>query len=1020
MKILAIRGKNLASLSGDFALELEQEPLKSVGLIGITGPTGSGKTTMLDALCLALFDRIPRLDHAHHGSALADSDALKTSDPRSILSRGTAHGYAEVDFQGHDGHNYRARWELRRARGRVSGKLQTAQMTLRALPSGELRGRTKTEVLQEVEAVLGLSYSQFRRSVLLAQGDFASFLLAGENERAQLLERMTGTQIYAQVSRLAYQKAQESTRELQQLEQVINSWAPMPGPQRKELESELKKVLEQRKNLSSELKTIETGLHWHRHRQELEKAEREAKLKVEQAETQRTRRDQLREECGQVARARSYRKLHEEQEILEQRASQLHQLQSCCKDRNQAVPHELCRQLPIAQTWQNTLTRSQLKAEELQKLVKSSQILTAEISALKEELDDCQKQGKVWQENFIKQQGLLQALEKRWEAFPRDQLLKQAQLLSQDQQKHEHSQHLLAQHIKLAEEKSLLESSSKALEKELQELAIRQETDDKRAINLDASLKEAQATLERLKSQLSMSEWRSQLQDGEPCPLCGSCEHPLAHEDIRTELLNDQQQRCNDLQAELSKLHKERLKSSQSQAKLEAQHQALSLRQERLSEALAASDIKSLEEHSKQLKHSQEELLDRQKKINEQSRDLQEIERELLAQREHFHRSERERQAGHEQYQALRNQWEKELARENELRKESVELESARTELEKQLAANFEQVLEEVEKTQKAVEEGSLKLQKALHTLGWSTEQLKHYLSRDEKWLEATLAKLQEQEKQASLWQGRWDQAQQLLEEHLKEQPNAKELEELKNLSRDLTTRQQTTEQRCYEVQGILKADSEKREKTDTLQQELNAKRAGAAKWEILRELIGSSDGHKFRRYAQSLTLELLLAQANHQLHEIMPRYSLERVSGSDLDLQIVDHDMGDERRSAVSLSGGESFLVSLALALGLSSLAAERNRVLSLFIDEGFGALDPDSVDIAITALESLQASGRQVAVISHLPSLIERLGTTVQLTPRGGGKSQLTISTATGGAHAPADIDEKRLEIALHSGTN
>jgi exonuclease SbcC len=179
---------------------------------------------------------------------------------------------------------------------------------------------------------------------------------------------------------------------------------------------------------------------------------------------------------------------------------------------------------------------------------------------------------------------------------------------------------------------------------------------------------------------------------------------------------------------------------------------------------------------------------------------------------------------------------------------------------------------------------------------------------------------------------------------------------------------------------------------------ELEKERSDALVWQQLGQLIGSADGQRFRVFAQSLTMETLLAQANVELKSLAPRYVLQRVASQDLEIQVVDRDMGDEVRSTASLSGGESFLVSLALALGLSSLASETVRIESLFIDEGFGALDPQALEHALSTLDALQSSGRQVGLISHVPGLAERIGVQVQVQPRGNGASTVTI--VAGGA--------------------
>jgi exonuclease SbcC len=167
-------------------------------------------------------------------------------------------------------------------------------------------------------------------------------------------------------------------------------------------------------------------------------------------------------------------------------------------------------------------------------------------------------------------------------------------------------------------------------------------------------------------------------------------------------------------------------------------------------------------------------------------------------------------------------------------------------------------------------------------------------------------------------------------------------------------------------------------------------------RWGQLSELIGSADGKKFRNYAQQFTLDVLLGYANSHLAQLAKRYRLERVvnqAGPSLGLMVRDQDMGGEVRSVNSLSGGESFLVSLALALGLASLSSNRVRVESLFIDEGFGSLDSETLRVAMDALDGLQSMGRKVGVISHVQEMTERIATRILVQPSGGGTSSVTV---------------------------
>jgi energy-coupling factor transporter ATP-binding protein EcfA2 len=239
VRILAIRGSNLASLAQDFEIDLAGGELGAAGLFAITGPTGAGKSTLLDALCLALFDRTPRLG-ARSQVLIGRSDdvamRLGAHDVRSLLRRGAAAGWAEVDFEGEGGRRFRARWSVRRARGKATGKLQDQTITLENLDTGERLGGTRTETLDAIQARLGLSFDQFRRSALLAQGDFAAFLRADTRDRADLLERMTGTEIYGALSLAAHRRCGEveaglrARRELAARIAVLGDEAPGPPP----------------------------------------------------------------------------------------------------------------------------------------------------------------------------------------------------------------------------------------------------------------------------------------------------------------------------------------------------------------------------------------------------------------------------------------------------------------------------------------------------------------------------------------------------------------------------------------------------------------------------------------------------------------------------------------------------------------------------------------------------------------------------------------------------------------------
>jgi exonuclease SbcC len=202
-----------------------------------------------------------------------------------------------------------------------------------------------------------------------------------------------------------------------------------------------------------------------------------------------------------------------------------------------------------------------------------------------------------------------------------------------------------------------------------------------------------------------------------------------------------------------------------------------------------------------------------------------------------------------------------------------------------------------------------------------------------------------------------------------------------------------TLHQRATALQLALQQDDARRRGAAEMLLLIEAQETVQRRWAQLNELIGSADGKKFRNYAQQFTLDVLLGYANRHLAELARRYRLERVRDT-LALMVVDQDMGEELRSVHSLSGGESFLVSLALALGLASLSSNRVRVESLFIDEGFGSLDADTLRVAMDALDGLQALGRKVGVITHVQEMTERIATRILVRRSAAGSSELAIA--------------------------
>ncbi len=312
MRILAIRIKNLASLDGLTEVDFTSEPLNSAGIFAITGPTGAGKSTLLDAICLALYTRTPRYEQAREiGIEVQDvgGSTISQRDPRGILRDGTAEGFAEVDFIGTDKQHYRANWSVRRARNSPAGSLQSSVHTLKNLSTNTDIPGKKNELLDEIERLIGLNFDQFTRSVLLAQGDFTAFLKAGKDEKSALLEKLTGTKIYSEISEQVYRNYKEQEQAFRDLQQRIEHIATLP-------EEELQELKEQKIIVDSDLQKVELRLNelsseisWHQRLAELKLGVNGAELEHNHAliqQQQSTDREQNLLQTQQVQATRTW------------------------------------------------------------------------------------------------------------------------------------------------------------------------------------------------------------------------------------------------------------------------------------------------------------------------------------------------------------------------------------------------------------------------------------------------------------------------------------------------------------------------------------------------------------------------------------------------------------------------------------------------------------------------------------------------------------------------------------------
>jgi len=1240
VRILAIRGQDLASLAGEFAVELAAPPLADAGVLVISGPTGAGKSTLLDAMCLALFDRTPRLSGGRGGSAVGfiqevDRGALSSLDPRCLLRRGASAGRAEVEFLGQDGRRYRATWRVRRARNRPTGRLQAQTLELWDLDrDAAAGGSTKTETLAAIERALGLDYEAFCRSVLLAQGEFASFLRAAPGERADLLEKLTGTELYGRISRAAHARAGEARRAHELLAAERDATTLLPDDDRAELARRRERLTAARDLARRAREGAAEAVRWyealdaHAAREERARTERAAaeaawadaaplRTALAEAEAARPLREPL--AAAERARASRDRAAAADGERAAERARA--EAEGDAADaawqtaRDAAAETEARRveregELRAARALDVELAQDAELLAEAEAAAERAEAEAGEAeagAAARAEARDAAAGRAEAAAAWLAERADVEPLAARWDRWEG--------LLEDAARRRERLAALAAERPALAEaaerteaaraaaaaeaesaaaalaraeadlaaaraegpadpraERERVEARRLALtelahaarraaeaEAERAEAAARLGAERSGAVEAEARAREAAAAvpvaaaaraeaeraLTASRAALDLDARRHELRPGEPCPLCGAREHPYADDlpplarlvaegEARvaalTGALEAARRDAAGLEAERAasaervraaaaqvtraegeggsaRAEVDRLRSGLGEeappadaaaaeaARVDAAERLAALdaraaRVERASDArdaardardrasaalaaaeaeardaaaaLAAADREAADARAeaerltaelapafepafdpafdpaegdlfartwrKALARDPRGFLAEQRRRVEawagrrRERDAAAAERTRLAGEAEAARAraeERRERAGAAAAERARRA-ERAAARRAEragllegraadavaaeldaaAAAAAADLEAARGRREKASAAlaaagsrRAEAAARRTE-AESAAGEADAALAAALAEAGLSEAELRARLARGDAWLRETRAELAALER-------RGQAAAQALEihaaqraEHERRGPPDLGREAAAELLASGRERAERLEADLLEVAAALEADDRARARRAALAPRLAAARDAAEAVGRPLGAIGSHDGKKLRVFAQSLSLELLTERANAFLSELAPRYRLARVAGRDLDLEVHDRDMGDEVRPITSLSGGETFLVSLALALGLSALAARDAEVGSLFIDEGFGALDPRSQETALDLLDALQHGGRQVALISHVPGLQERIGVGVRVDPVEPGRSAVRLA--------------------------
>lgn len=1126
MKLLRLEILNLASLdkAGGEIIDFESGAIGASKIFSIVGPTGSGKSTILDAICLALFNRAPRYPKKKNDRNQAieiygrkddeENCRLAPSDSRNILTRGKKFGYSRLTFLADNDNIYRAEWSVAFKRTRYDNAVTALY---KILPDG-----TAIECdWNELPRIIGLDYDQFLRTVLIAQGSFAGFINAREDERYELLEKLIGSEgLYSRISSEISECRRKAAETFNSINAGISVYAndDLSPEQAEQLSNEISLLEKEQKEVIDKIESLKKQIEWYTAEDqlvgELSNGENILAKAKEMFESLKELRSRLSFHDASIEAVAYYRDITTGQENTSKLRVAIEKF-SCTIDK-------LCKDIATANSELETLKVKTAKAHENYELQKPhinrAREIKVEIEQLKSNLNEkkqtlrdastaLEKADKeiADNKNDIANAAIIladskKALETTKENISNNRLTLENDLavtkkaydelvaslnrinpteLQNSKNKADNDLADIRDLIRIrtsvsklrdrlksqSEDKAKLEKRNKEIATELDSLSIAALTDE------FASL----TRIHILMTGQDFGQQRHMLTDGQPCPLCGATHHPYADEselttavsdiqiliDRKQKDLNEQTQRNNALSREhatnsgtlkeldkaisnlseeieslefdiaqltarhsdwnidtedLTKLHSELTSQATKAAEALGEYNELSSKtdkQRRLLEDCAKALDAFMTKAESELKNAEKKLLDAEfalkthesktaglennrkekseaviaartavesietdickkaKELSEETdnKDPEALDKELSAAKDSALKAEQEKVASIAQLNS------------------TLQGERGRLDVARQNLSSFESVIaQSKEKLERWLESynrsNDVKLSAAdIATIGTSSENwedIRKHIKECSDQVTAATATLANIRLRHKAHQG------------TKPEVSLTELQELK---RGLETKDfSALDTARLRMQAYIRA----KEKMGELYDKRLEARQNLDEWDEITQAIGG-EGKTLRKIAQCYTLRFLIYHANSEIRRFNSRYELVQVPNS-LGIRVIDHDRADDIRDTTSLSGGETFIVSLGLALGLSALSSRNISLDNLFIDEGFGTLDPDTLATVIDSLATLQSSrGKKVGVISHTDVMSERITTQIRIIKNGNsGSSHIEIHSA------------------------
>lgn len=920
MKFQRLSIYNIASIE-NAEIDFTSPPLSNSGIFLITGKTGSGKSTILDCICLALYGTTPRMKSTNIEGKVIDKDKeMLASDPRMLMRRNTSECLVCLTFIGNNNKHYQAEWSCKRARGKIDGALQSKARQLINL-SDNLTFLKDKEIDEEIKRVIGLDFEQFLRTVMLSQGEFTRFLNSKDNEKAEILEKLTGVDIYSKIGKKIFELTKEKQTKKDNIFSLLSQIPLIDQEEVKEKQEKLRCLTPNYTNLKLNLDNEKIKKQWLKTNLELAKEYQDLKLRSQ--------------ENKEIISSEAFKKKENSIQIWR---------------KTYEIRSKITRQLSLKQSCLNFEEKILQSKNEFQRLVSGYLFIKNEKNTKQEKLNEFAK--------YLSQQKNQQELRE----FLQDlHSLKQC----------------------LENEKYFKEKISQSKEKISLHLTPRLEALKTEVENYKSLYEKQKDSVDKFAKNL-----RQTLKIGDICPVClQKIEKTLPIEEELFQIVNTlkqnyetSKQNHDTIQREINKLlaeietnekiykqEKEYLEKDTSLQECERRIKELSEKCGFKQEGIEGEKIKIAEENANQVLKTIDEY-------NDLKRDFEVLENEckimkniflnIFSQMPEWKNQSKQQTVKISDLQSQLNKFNNDLTqlltKFNECKKEIGELEK---EIDSFLQANQEYTKEKLEIINSVEERRIVEIEKEIKTY---------------------------KEKHISFTTSEQDLKNRILE-HNQIKPNIEENQTIEQI-----------EERIVELEKQLKETSEQKgslekeievslkyiEQREGINQQYQEAEKEYLKWDKLNNLIGDSLGKNFRKIAQSYVLENLVNSANYHLKNLTDRYKLIVKPGTFL-IELEDAYNGFTLRPSTTISGGESFLVSLSLALALSDIGQHLSLDI-LFIDEGFGSLSKDVLQTAIETLAILHKTvNKHVGIISHVEELQERIPVQIQVKQQGNNSS-------------------------------